>query len=227
MNLERYHSVFFVVLFFTSTLSFHSAYATTTEGCELFDLSFECDLSGWMKLVMGDLAIGAVLALLLHYLSHRSNVKIEENTKIAKENSRAIQKIIVAQEESRNRRKIYVVQTLKNHFSSILLSIGLLNKILIDSVHQEIDNEKLSNLKQKQQELKNLVYRSRDTLALSIDIFDPLLIDQIEKFFVKLDQVDLLKSQLKEFPNYEEFKEKIVHITQRLDESVETDTVLK
>ena len=92
------------------------AYGATTEGCGLFDLSFDCDLSGWMKLVMGDLAIGAVLALLLHYLSHRSNVKIEANAKIARENSKAIQRIIVAQEESRDRRKIYVVQTLKNHF---------------------------------------------------------------------------------------------------------------
>ena len=227
MRLKKFNPVFFFVLFLISTFTFHSAYAATTEGCDLFHLSLDCDLSGWMKLVMGDLAIGAVLALLLHYLSHRSNVKIEENTKIAKENSRAIQKIIVAQEESRSRRKIYVVQTLKNHFSSILLSIGLLNKTLEDSVNTEIEKEKLADLKQKQQDLKNLVNRSRSTLTLSIDIFDPLFIDQIEKLFAGIDQIDLLKSHLDGFPNYKEFKDKIVHITQRLDDSIESDTVLK
>lgn len=217
--------MFFLSLFFTGTFFMHTAYAATSEGCDMFDLSFECDLSGWMKLVMGDLAIGAVLALLLHYLSHRSNVKIEENTKIAKENSRDIQKIIFAQEESRNRRKIYVVQTLKNHFSSILLSIGIMNRIFMESKVKEGGD--LADIKQKELELKNIIHRSRATLDLSIDIFDPLFIDQIEKFFVGLDQIDLSNNKTNEFPNYEEIKDNISKITKRLNKLIESDVVLK
>ena len=217
----------FLILFFSSTFSAHFAYGATSEGCGLFDIRSGCDLSGWMKLIMGDLAIGAALALLLHYMSHRSNMKIDENITITKENSKKIQKIIVAQEESRNRRKIYVVQTIKNHLSSILLCIGIINNFMKDSNVSDTTSTNLLELKQKDLELKNLVYRSRSTLDLSIDIFDPLFIDQIEKFFTSIDQIDLLIPKTNTFPNYDEIKEKIFKITIRLNESLESDVVLK
>lgn len=220
-------SLIFLILFFSSTFLVHYAYGATSEDCGLFELRSGCDLSGWMKLIMGDLAIGAVLAILLHHLSHRSNVKIEENTAIAKENSKNIQKIIVAQEESRNRRKIYVVQTLKNHFSSILLCIGIINKFMMESNVHDTTSTNLLELKQKDSELKNLVYRSRSTLDLSIDLFDPLFIDQIEKFFTSIDQLDLLNIKTNRFPNYDEIKEKIFQLTKRLNDSLESDVVLK
>jgi len=216
----------FLIAFFSSTFILHWAFAATSEGCELFDLKPGCDLSGWMKLIMGDIAIGAFLAILLHYLSHRSNLKIEENIRIGIENSKNIQKIILAQEESRNRRKIYVGQTMKNHFNSILLSIGLLNKFLKESTSNSTQDH-LSNLRQKEQELKSILQHSRNTLDLSIDIVDPLFVDQIEKFLSQIDQIDLSNVQSNEFPNYGEIKEKISQLTKRLNDSLDTDVVLK
>ena len=219
---EKLAIFFFVILFFTGANIFHVAYAATSEDCGLYHLSFECDLSGWMKLVLGDLAIAATLALLLHFLAHRSNLKIEENTRITKENSKNIQKIIVAQEEARNRRKIYVVQTLKNHLSSILLGIGLMNQLLKSG-----DDDKTSKINQNEFELKNITSRARGTLDLSIDIFDPLLVDQIEKFLSTLESTNYKKSDLTEFPNYPSIKETIKQISTRLSESLDSDEVLK
>lgn len=216
-----------LILFFTSSFSMHWVFATPSEGCEIFDLKPGCDLSGWMKLIMGDLAIGAILALFLHYLSHRSNVKIEENIRIGIENSKNIQKIIIVQEESRNRRKIYVVQTLKNHFSSILLSIGLLNNFLKELEVDSSRKDHLDNLKRKEQEVKKILQHSRSTLDLSIDVFDPLFIDQIEKFFTQLDQIEVSDLRTVGFPNYEEIKEKISQLTKRLNDSLDSNEVLK
>lgn len=220
-------SMLILIVFFSSSLTVHWAFAVTTENCEIFDLKPDCDLSGWMKLIMGDIAIGAFLAILLHYLSHRSNIKIEENIRIGIENSKNIQKIILAQEESRNRRKIYVGQTMKNHFSSILLSIGLMNKFLSESSSIDSSKDHLLNLKLKEQELKSLIQRSRNTLDLSIDIFDPMVVDQIEKFFTQIDQTDVSDFQINGFPNYEEIKEKISQLTKRLNDFLDSDIVLK
>lgn len=220
-------SMLFLIVFFSSTFTVHWAFAVTTEDCGIFDLKPGCDLSGWMKLIMGDLAIGAFLAVLLHYLSHRSNLKIEENIRIATKNSENIQKIILAQEEYRNRRKLYVGQTMKNHFSSILLSIGLMNKFLNESSSIDSSEDHLSNLKQKEKELKSIIQRSRNTLDLSIDIFDPLFVDQIEKFLLQIDQTNVSDFQINGFPNYEEIKEKISQLTKRLNDFLDSDVVLK
>ena len=217
--------LFLSILFFSLTTS--PVFAETTEGCGMFDLRLGCDLSGWMKLILGDLAIGAVLALLLHYLSHRSNIKIEENSRIGKENSKQIEKIIVAQENSRHRRKIYVIQTLKNHLGSILLCIGFVNKFLVESTDKDLDEKRLSNLIEQEKELKHLLQRSRVTLSLAIDIFDPLLIDQIEKFLDNMDLMDFSKFHAIEISDYEKFKDKILKITERLNGFLDPDVVLK
>lgn len=202
-------------------------FAETSEGCEMFDLKPGCDLSGWMKLILGDLAIGAALALFLHYLSHRSNVKIEDNSRIGKENSRQIEKIIVAQENSRHRRKIYVIQTLKNHLSSILLCIGFVNKFMDVSSNKKEERKLSSDLMQQERDLKNLLQRSRATLSLAIDIFDPLFIDQIEKFFDGMDQLDLSKIHIIGHLDYEKNKNSILKITERLNSFLDSDVVLK
>jgi len=44
-------------VFFSSVFFIHTAFAAVSEGCGFFDVSLECDLSGWMKLLMGDIAV--------------------------------------------------------------------------------------------------------------------------------------------------------------------------
>ncbi len=70
-------SILFFSVFVSGTFFIHSAFGAVSEGCGLWDVNPECDLSGWMKLFMGDVGVGAVLAVLLHVLAHRSNVKLE------------------------------------------------------------------------------------------------------------------------------------------------------
>ena len=50
-----------------------------------------------MKLFLGDVGVGAMLAVFLHVLAHRSNVKLDANAS-------EIQKIIVSQETIRKAR---------------------------------------------------------------------------------------------------------------------------
>ena len=54
-------SMLVFAVFFSSIFFVHSAFAVTTPGCGFFDLAPECDLSGWLHLLMGDIVIGSVV----------------------------------------------------------------------------------------------------------------------------------------------------------------------
>ena len=83
-------TILFFSVFVAGTFFIHSAFAAVSEGCSMWEVNPECDLSGWMKLFMGDIAIGAFLAILLHFFARRSNIKIEKNSEQLKENSETI-----------------------------------------------------------------------------------------------------------------------------------------
>lgn len=91
------------VLFFGITGTFHAFAAGTTPGCAIFDVSPECDLSGWMHLLLGDALTGGLLGVLFHYLSHKTNSKINH--------------IINESERLRKKRKNYSIQQLKISFN--------------------------------------------------------------------------------------------------------------
>jgi len=132
MKKAYWASILFFSIFVASTFFIHSAFAVVSEGCGLWDVSPECDLSGWMKLFMGDVGVGAVLAVFLHVLAHRSNVKLEANALALKKNSENINKIIESQESVRKARRDYAVQNVKNHLTTILFVIGIMNRLTIN-----------------------------------------------------------------------------------------------
>jgi len=226
--------MFFVVLFFSSVFVFHAAFAAATPGCGFFDLSLECDLSGWMKLILGDLAIGAFLALLLHFFSRRSNVKIEknsvqlkENSEKIKENSEKIQKILDAQEYSRNRRRDYFVASTKSSINAVLLRLGMMNRIVLNEKNIGTDDQ-YRRLELEETAIHEVVEKVRHAISLAVDILDPMLITQIDNLFTYIQELSPSKNKEKlEFSEYKELKEKIMHLKERLDEFVTTKEVLK
>jgi len=192
--------ILLIVIFTSNTFVIHSAFAVEiSDECNgMFEVRLECDLSGWMKLVLGYIAVVASLALFLHYLPHRSNLKIEQN-------SINIQKIITKEQETRKRRRIYVIHSLKNHFATILLHIGLMNKFPERLPHKLV-------------EIESVLHRTRNTLNLSIDVIDPMLVGQIEQFLVVFEQNVLQNVQAEKLSDYDKLKNDIMQLTKRLDE---------
>jgi len=207
-------------VFMTSTFFIHSAFGAVSEGCGLWDVNPECDLSGWMKLFMGDVAIGAVLAILLHFFAHRSNVKIEKN-------SLAIQKIIDTQESSRNRRRDYFVQSTNSSFNAVLLRLGTMNRIVLNKENIDTDDQYL-RLELEETTIHEIIEKVRHTISLAVDVLDPMLVTQIDNLFTYIEQLTPSKNKEKlEFSEYEETKEKIMHLRDRMEEFVTTKAVLK
>ncbi len=101
-------SMLVFAVFFSSIFLVHSAFAATTPGCGFFDLAPECDLSGWLHLLMGDIAIGSIVGGLLELLFHRLSLRTQKK----------LETIIESQEAMRVRRKDYSAQHLKNLFNT-------------------------------------------------------------------------------------------------------------
>jgi hypothetical protein len=168
-------------VFFSSIFFVHSAFAATTPGCGFFDLSPECDLSGWFHLLLGDIIIGSIvgglLALLFHRLASRAQKKLEL--------------IIESQESMRVRRKDYAAQHLKNLFNTLLFTIGVINKatsnfnLALDSETRKdervyLREKMLSELRSDEVQMGRVLQLIRNTIIASNDILEPDIIDQID-----------------------------------------------
>ena len=227
-------AILFFSVFMTSTFFIHSAFAAVSEGCGLWDVNPECDLSGWMKLFLGDVAIGAFLAVLLHFFARRSNLKIEKNSELLKKNSETIkknsitiQKILDAQESSRNRRRDYFLQSTTSSFNAVLLRLGMMNRIVVNEENIDTDNQ-YHRLELEELAIHEVLEKVKHAISLAVDILDPMLVTQIDNLFTYIEELSPSKNKEKlDFSEYDDAKEKIMHLKDRLEEFVTTKKVLK
>jgi hypothetical protein len=220
--------------FISPIFLFDSAYAAVSEGCEMFEIKAGCDLSIWMALILGEIVVGAFLAIFLHYLGHRSHIELEkdskqlkENSEKLKENSIAIQKILDAQEYSSNRRRDYLLASTKSSFNAILLRLGMMNRIVLNKENINTD-EQYRRLELEETAIHKIIEKVWSTTSFAVDILDPMAVTQIDNLFIHIEELCPSKNKEKlEFSEYNGVKEKIIHLGDRLEEFVTTKEVLK
>jgi len=233
MGLARITIVVFA-FFISPIFLFDSAYAAVSEGCGMFEIKAGCDLSIWMALILGEIVVGAFLAIFLHHLEHKSHIELEkdskqlkENSEKLKENSIAIQKILDAQEYSSNRRRDYLIAGTKSSFNAILLHLGMMNRIVLNKENIYTDDQ-YSRLELDETAIHAIIEKARHTTSLAVDILDPMLVTQIDNLFTYIEQLSPSKNKEKlEFSEYDDVKEKIMRLRDRLEEFVTTKEVLK
>jgi hypothetical protein len=209
-------------LFVSSTFLIHSAFAAVSEGCGLFDVKLECDLSGWMKLFLGDVAVGAALALFLHILAHRTSLKLEAN-------GAEIQKILNAQEAVRKARRDYAVQNLKNHLTTLLFVLGIINRLTIN-YNSATDQKSIiyTKIRGEEERMARILQNARNTIVYSSDTLDPILVNQLDGVCTFVGQSSIQeKDGLLEFLKYEKSRKKIDDITKKLAKITESSPVFK
>jgi len=214
--------ILFFSLFVSSTFFIHTAFAAVSEGCTLWDVNLECDLSGWMKFFLGDIGVGAFLAVLLHVLTHRSNLKLEEN-------GRQIQKIVEAGESIRKARRDYAVQNIKNHFTTLLFVVGILNRLIINyNSATEQKSVVYGKIKGEEERMTRIIQNMRNTIVYSSDTLDPILVNQLDGICTFVGQSGITEKDGKlEFPKYEKTRRKIDEVTKKLAGITEESPVFK
>jgi len=215
-------SILLFSIFVASTFFIHTAFAAVSEGCGLWDVSPECDLSGWMKLIMGDIGVGALLALFLHTLAHRTTIKLEANGK-------EIQKILDAQEAVRKARRDYAVQNLKNHLTTLLFVLGIINRLTINyNSATEQKSVIYTKIKSEEERMARILQNARNTIVYSSDTLDPTLVNQLDGVctFVAQSSIKEKDGQLV-LDKYEKSRKKIDDITKKLQTITESSPVFK
>jgi len=222
-------SVLFFTLFVAITFPIQTAFGAVSEGCGLWDVNPECDLSGWMKLLMGDIGVGAVLAMFLHFLSHRTTLKLEQNGLELKKNGENIQKIIEAQETTKKARRDYAVQNLKNHLTTLLFVIGIVNRLTMN--YNKTTEQKsviYSKIKGEEERMSRIIQNARNTIVYSSDTLDPTLVNQLDGVCTFVGQLGISeKDGILGFEKYEKSRRKIDEVTKKLASITESSPVFK
>jgi len=215
-------SILLFSIFVASTFFIHTAFAAVSEGCGLWDVNPECDLSGWMKLLLGDVGVGALLALFLHTLAHRTTLKLEANGK-------EIQKILDAQEAVRKARRDYAVQNLKNHLTTLLFVLGIINRLTINyNSTTEQKSVIYTKIKSEEERMARILQNARNTIVYSSDTLDPTLVNQLDGVCTFVAQSTIKeKDGLLELDKYEKSRRKIDEITKKLASITESSPVFK
>ena len=182
---NRYSFLFVFAVFVFSTISVHSAFgASGTPGCGMFEIREGCELGGWMHLIIGDVVIGALLAIFLHFLAHRSNLKLEQN-------SETIQSIIKMQEVQRDRRKDFAVFNLKNLFNTlhhvegqVFKSVLVFNKTMMKEANLDQRDWKrrilVDEIHAEELRVTRIINSIRNNLLAANDVLEPEVVIQIE-----------------------------------------------
>jgi hypothetical protein len=222
-NQSRLISVLILLTFVTSTSSVHYAFgASGTPGCGMFEIREGCELGGWLHLILGDIAIGALLAVFLHTLAHHSNKKIEYNAK-------AIQAIVTTQELQRNRRKDFAVFNLKNLFNTLLHVMGQVNKSTLnfnETMQQESNREQrglkrsiiLGEIKGEEERVARIINSVRNNLLSANDVIEPDVVNQIEGVCTYLSEIYAIETLdgVMNLPKYLISKKKIRYVIEKL-----------
>ncbi len=185
--------------------------------CHLFAWYIDCAIFSPPHSFNIDIMLVISLAVLFYVLTYRNDVT---NNKIASEVKKLaidISRIVSSQKEDRDKRKAYAIQSIKNHFASLSLCIGIANQILQGRMKNLSDEERAKSLQDRSKEARNIVGQLESVILLSYDVLNPLLTQQINKFAATVkDQITESLSDGRPFP-YDEFKKQLGYVTRDLD----------
>jgi len=211
----RLASILVFAVFVSSTFFIHTAFGAATEGCGLFEVRVECDLSGWMKLIIGDISIAAVLALLLHTLAHHTQGKIKA--------------LINSEKVLRQRRKDYTVTTLKSLFNTVFFTIGIIHKTMIGFNKEYIEETNkdqktwlrgimLAEIRAEEAKMGRMLQAVRTTLVTSSDILEPEVTEQINGVITFIGEIatEEVKDGTLNYPKFAVCKAKIKYLMEKL-----------
>lgn len=180
-------------------------------GCSFTYFDPNCSPSGWISFILGDILLAGLLAILLHHLQRKSNAKIDDTTK-------KIEEILRRENQSRYRRVIFACQSLKDGFSVILVSMGLMNMKL--KAAKATDYVSALIFEQKET-MGRAISNSHDAVGKATEELDPVLVESIYRLLTRIDSIQPESGAGTGFPEYDYIKTTIRDFTDSLNTEVE------
>jgi len=187
------------------------------DNCRIFMYYVDCIIFSPPYSFGIDIVLVVSLAIMFYILTYRNDITSHKIVREVKKLTTDINNIVLSQKEDRDKRKAYAIQSIKNHFASLTLCIGIANQILHGGMKNLSDEERAKNLQDRSKEARDIVGQLESIIILSYDVMNPLLTQQINKLVATVrDQVTENLSDNKPIP-YDEFKKQLTHVIKELD----------
>ncbi len=119
------------------------------------------------------------------------------------------------------------MQSTNSSFNAVLLRLGMMNRIVLNEKNIYTDDQ-YHRLELEEIAIHEVIEKVKHAISLAVDILDPMLVTQIDNLFTYIQELSPSKNKEKlEFSEYDDAKEKIMHLKDRLEEFVTTEKVLK
>ena len=179
--------------------------SNTNNDCPIFSIKYGCDLSAWFHLII-DGSIAAFLGVFFHHLAHKQSLKLK--------------KIVEEHDVMKKRRREFAIQSLKNHFTTLLFSMSLINKLepLYASGTKNRDNIK-DQINRNYEIISRVINDIKNILLFLNDVLEPQIINDVNQLCETIHQ-GYVKDENKQLRliDYTETKNKINSLCKTFDE---------
>ena len=197
------------IIFLAESLYFGNqalaASSNAKDDCPEFSIKYGCDLSGWLHLIFDGL-IAAFLGLFFHHLAHKQGLKLK--------------KIVEEHDAMEKRRREFAIQSLKNHFTTLLFSMSVINKLesMYASDTKNRDNIK-DQINRNYEIISRVINDIKNVLLFLNDVLEPQIINDVNQLCQTIHQgyVKDVNKQLR-LIDYTETKNKINGLCKTFDE---------
>ena len=120
----------------------------------------------------------------------------------------------------KNTRRDYAIQSLKNHLTTVLFIMGIINRMILGYNKEASEKSRIyTSLKGEEARLNRIMQTARNTIVYSSDTLDPTLVDQLDGILTFISQLSIAEIDGKlDLPKYEQSKAKILDITKKLQD---------
>jgi hypothetical protein len=182
-----------------------AASSNANNDCPVFSIKYGCDLSAWFHLIIDGL-IAAFLGVFFHHLAHKQGLKLK--------------KIVEEHDAMKKRRREFAIQSLKNHFTTLLFSMSLINKLepMYASDTKNRDNIK-DQINRNYEIVSRVINDIKNVLLFLNDVLEPQTINDVDQLCRTINQ-GYVKDENKQLRviDYTETKNKIKGLCKTFDE---------
>ena len=179
---------------------------------------------GW---ILGPLSTGYVLqnsgATILFWALFAAGLGMLLLAFLFRNRMRATIRVLKYDHEFPKMRTIFIKQTFKNHFSTILVSIGMMDRELKKAgTYGDVQ----AGVRDMYDTMIFTVVRASETLDAT-DLLDAALAGRMRRLLSKIGEIDPASGVDSGYPDYDDIKKGVTYCTNRLDVSIGDDAVLK
>lgn len=177
-------------------------------------ITHEGDLSSWAHAIVTS-AIGIYVSIIIMtysiYYEQVANDLAMETKEIALQQKKMLQD----QELLRQRRQRYAIYEIKNHFTTLLFTLGLINRLVIE-LNKKDEKEKIrSNIDENFKNIVRTMKAIRNALTFSNDVIDPTTVDEINAACKLISDANLKEEDGKFSFLYDDMKKRIYEVTEK------------